>query len=84
VTAETKLAMMLQRHAFDQLTADWTGHDRRQLSTYLQRLARQLTWAKEDRFNPGLRGTPRAPQARSRRARHAAVEGGGITRRLAC
>jgi DNA-binding MarR family transcriptional regulator len=31
-----------QRQTFDRLTADWTEHDRRQLATYLQRLARQL------------------------------------------
>jgi len=31
-----------QRRAFDQLTADWTDRDRRQLATYLHRLARQL------------------------------------------
>jgi DNA-binding MarR family transcriptional regulator len=31
-----------QRHAFDQLTAGWTDHDRRQLATYLHRLTRQL------------------------------------------
>ncbi|MFD6456301.1 MarR family winged helix-turn-helix transcriptional regulator, partial [Nocardia sp. NPDC060220] len=28
-----------QRRCFDQLTASWTGHDRRQFAGYLERLA---------------------------------------------
>lgn len=31
-----------QRNAFDQLTADWSEHDRDQLAAYLKRLARHL------------------------------------------